>query len=216
MTFALLLLACLLTCAGQIARNTPLKAGAAPSRGSRRKLRSPWLWLALLCLGFGLLVWLLVLQRLEVGVAYPMLSLNFVLITLVARYLFKEHIDRRHWLGVGLVIAGVVLFGAAHMSLRRGFAFASASVLLVSTAQLGMRWSMTRLPEPAQWLSAINQGEVSLPALGVVSAADHGLRPVHAVLAAGSAGLAAGPRLFAVKHQLRIGVPAGREPADIP
>ena len=57
------------------------------------------------------------------------------------------------------------------MSLRRGFAFASASVLLVSTAQLGMRWSMTRLPEPAQWLSAINQGEVSLPALGVVSAA---------------------------------------------
>ena len=57
------------------------------------------------------------------------------------------------------------------MSLRRGFAFASASVLLVSTAQLGMRGSMTRLPEPAQWLSAINQGEVSLPALGVVSAA---------------------------------------------
>lgn len=57
------------------------------------------------------------------------------------------------------------------MSLRRGFVFASASVLLVSTAQLGMRWSMTRLPEPAQWLSAINQGELSLPALGVVSAA---------------------------------------------
>ena len=57
------------------------------------------------------------------------------------------------------------------MSLRRGFAFASASVLLVSTAQLGMRWSMTRLPEPAQWLSAISQGEVSVPALGVVFAA---------------------------------------------
>ena len=57
------------------------------------------------------------------------------------------------------------------MSLYHGFAFASGSVLLVSGAQLGMRWSMTRLPEPAQWLSAINQGEVSLPALGVVSAA---------------------------------------------
>ena len=57
------------------------------------------------------------------------------------------------------------------MSLRRGFVFASASVLLVSTAQLGMRWSMTRLPEPPQWLSAISQGEVSVPALGVVFAA---------------------------------------------
>ena len=54
------------------------------------------------------------------------------------------------------------------MSLRRGFAFASGSVLLVSGAQLGMRWSMMRLPQPSQWLTAISQGDVSLIALGVV------------------------------------------------
>ena len=57
------------------------------------------------------------------------------------------------------------------MSLRRGFTFAIASVLLVSSAQLGMRWSMTRLPEPAQWLSALRHGEVSLAAVAVVSGA---------------------------------------------
>ena len=57
------------------------------------------------------------------------------------------------------------------MSLRRGLTFASASVLLVSGAQLGMRWSMTRLPEPAQWLSAIKQGDVSFSALAVVTGA---------------------------------------------
>jgi undecaprenyl phosphate-alpha-L-ara4N flippase subunit ArnE len=57
------------------------------------------------------LVWLLVLQRLEVGIAYPMLSLNFVLITLIARFVFREPIDRQHWLGVALVIGGVVLLG---------------------------------------------------------------------------------------------------------
>ena len=57
------------------------------------------------------MVWLLVLQRLEVGVAYPMLSLNFVLITLIARFLFHEAIDRRHWMGVALVIGGVILLG---------------------------------------------------------------------------------------------------------
>ena len=57
------------------------------------------------------------------------------------------------------------------MNLRRGFAFASGSVLLVSTAQLGMRWSMTRLPQPSQWLDAISQGDVSLPALAMVVAA---------------------------------------------
>ena len=55
------------------------------------------------------------------------------------------------------------------MSSTRGLAYAAGSVALVSGAQLGMRWSMTRLPEPAQWLAAINQGEVSLSALaGVV------------------------------------------------
>ncbi|MGO2713915.1 4-amino-4-deoxy-L-arabinose-phosphoundecaprenol flippase subunit ArnF [Pseudomonas helleri] len=57
------------------------------------------------------------------------------------------------------------------MSLRRGFTFACSSVLLVSGAQLGMRWSMTRLPEPTQWLVAISQGDVSISALAVVFAA---------------------------------------------
>lgn len=57
------------------------------------------------------------------------------------------------------------------MSSTRGLAYAAGSVALVSGAQLGMRWSMTRLPEPAQWLAAISQGDVSLSALaGVVGA----------------------------------------------
>ncbi len=51
------------------------------------------------------------LQRLEVGIAYPMLSLNFVLITLVARFVFHEPVDRRHWIGVALVMGGVLLLG---------------------------------------------------------------------------------------------------------
>lgn len=57
------------------------------------------------------------------------------------------------------------------MSLSRGFAFAGGSVLLVSAAQLGMRWSMTRLPQPHQWLDALMSGDVSLAALAVVTAA---------------------------------------------
>ncbi|SDT22133.1 undecaprenyl phosphate-alpha-L-ara4N flippase subunit ArnE [Pseudomonas asplenii] len=111
MTLVLLLGACLLTCLGQVAQKFAVEGWREPSLGMFDKLRSPWLWLALASLGLGLLVWLLVLQRLEVGVAYPMLSLNFVLITLVAHYLFKESIDSRHWFGVALIMAGVVLLG---------------------------------------------------------------------------------------------------------
>ena len=110
-TLFLLLAACLLTCMGQVAQKFAVESWRDQPSTLLAKLRSPWLWLALASLGLGLLVWLLVLQRLEVGIAYPMLSLNFVLVTLVARFVFKEHIDTRHWLGVVLVIAGVVLLG---------------------------------------------------------------------------------------------------------
>ncbi|MBT2372816.1 4-amino-4-deoxy-L-arabinose-phosphoundecaprenol flippase subunit ArnF [Pseudomonas fluorescens] len=54
------------------------------------------------------------------------------------------------------------------MSRVRGFALALGSVALVSSAQLGMRWSMTRLPLPAEWLNALNSGAIDLGALGVV------------------------------------------------
>ncbi|AZD92537.1 MULTISPECIES: 4-amino-4-deoxy-L-arabinose-phosphoundecaprenol flippase subunit ArnE [Pseudomonas] len=109
MNLLLLLVACLLTCLGQIAQKFAVESWRGQPSGALDKLRSPWLWLALASLGLGLLVWLLVLQRVEVGIAYPMLSLNFVLITLIARFVFHEAIDRRHWLGVALVLAGVLL-----------------------------------------------------------------------------------------------------------
>lgn len=50
------------------------------------------------------------------------------------------------------------------MSRARGFALSLGSVGLVSVAQLGMRWSMTRLPLPHEWLNA----QIDLAALGVV------------------------------------------------
>ena len=54
------------------------------------------------------------------------------------------------------------------MSRLRGFTFALGSVALVSAAQLGMRWSVTRLPAPAQWLEALSGGSLDLAALGLV------------------------------------------------
>lgn len=57
------------------------------------------------------------------------------------------------------------------MSRLRGFTLALSSVALVSTAQLGMRWSMARLPLPADWLTALASASVDPLALGVVALA---------------------------------------------
>ncbi|TFA86435.1 undecaprenyl phosphate-alpha-L-ara4N flippase subunit ArnF [Pseudomonas sp. LAIL14HWK12:I2] len=48
------------------------------------------------------------------------------------------------------------------MSSRRGIVSALASVLLVSVAQLSMRWSMTRLPRPDQWQALPSVDSVAL------------------------------------------------------
>lgn len=111
MTWLMIAAVCLLTSVGQVAQKLAVSAWLNHSAGFAHRLRSPWLWAALLSMGLGLLLWLLVLQRLEVGVAYAMLSFNFVLLTLVARYAFAESIDHRHWLGVALIVAGIAVMG---------------------------------------------------------------------------------------------------------
>ena len=70
-------------------------------------LSSPYVWLSFLCLGLGLLLWLVVLSELSVSQAYPMLSLSYVVVMLLARWLFKERTPVRHWLGAVLIILGV-------------------------------------------------------------------------------------------------------------
>jgi undecaprenyl phosphate-alpha-L-ara4N flippase subunit ArnF len=56
------------------------------------------------------------------------------------------------------------------MSVRRGVSLALASVALVSAAQLGMRWSMTRLPLPQDWLANLAAARLDLAALAVLAA----------------------------------------------
>jgi len=58
-----------------------------------------------------MLAWLEVLRRLPVSLAYPMLSLNFVLVTLAARFIFGESVSSRHWSGVAAIMAGIFLMG---------------------------------------------------------------------------------------------------------
>nr|WP_122589857.1 MULTISPECIES: 4-amino-4-deoxy-L-arabinose-phosphoundecaprenol flippase subunit ArnE [Pseudomonas] len=103
--------ACLLTCLGQIAQKYAVQDWRGAFPGAFAALCSIWLWLAVACLGSGLLVWLLVLQRLDVGIAYPMLGVNVVLITLAGRYVFNEPVDAQHWLGIALILIGVIQLG---------------------------------------------------------------------------------------------------------
>lgn len=108
MSYLLILLSSLLSCAGQLCQK---QAVCGEPHGSPRRHFLRWLALALLCLGGALLLWLLVLRTLPVSVAYPMLSLNYVLVLLAARFIWHERLTWRHLLGITLIMAGIVLLG---------------------------------------------------------------------------------------------------------
>src|ERR1700740_1612950 len=54
-------------------------------------------------------VWIIGLSRVEVSVAYPMLSLGYVVNAFAAWYLFGEVLSAQRLIGIGVILVGVVL-----------------------------------------------------------------------------------------------------------
>ncbi|MDB5445860.1 MAG: permease of the drug/metabolite transporter [Phenylobacterium sp.] len=61
--------------------------------------------------GVGTLVWLNVLARTPLSLAYPFVGLSFVITGAVGYLLFDEAVSPTRMIGTALVIAGVVLVG---------------------------------------------------------------------------------------------------------
>lgn len=55
----------------------------------------------------SLLVWIIGLSRVPVSIAYPMLSLGYVVNAVAAYYLFGESVTPLRWLGIGFIMLGV-------------------------------------------------------------------------------------------------------------
>ena len=61
------------------------------------------------CYGVSLFVWILGLSRVPVSVAYPLLSVGYVINAIAAHYLFGETVTLQRWLGIGFIAIGVWL-----------------------------------------------------------------------------------------------------------
>ena len=72
-------------------------------------LTSPLIWGGMFCFGASAGLWLLVLGKLEVSMAYPLISLGVVLTTLAGIFILGESVSMYKILGVALVIAGVLV-----------------------------------------------------------------------------------------------------------
>jgi len=63
----------------------------------------------LVCYAVSVVVWILALVRVEVSVAYPMLSIGYVINALGAWWLLGENLSAARLAGIGVTIVGVWL-----------------------------------------------------------------------------------------------------------
>jgi len=61
----------------------------------------------LACYVVSVIVWIMALSRVEVSIAYPMLSVGYVVNAIAAWYLFGEAVSATRLAGIGIIILGV-------------------------------------------------------------------------------------------------------------
>ena len=116
LTFSLLLTGVLLNAAAQLL----LKAGTnrigefAFSMENivpigLRVATSPPILAGLACYGVSVVVWILALSRVPVSVAYPLLSIGYIVNAVAAWYLFGESLGAQKLVGIAFIVAGVWL-----------------------------------------------------------------------------------------------------------
>ena len=99
-----------------------LKAGASSAGPISLAAGSPALWRTaaglaqnpailggLACYAVSVVVWIVALSRVEVSIAYPMLSIGYVVNAWLAWWLFGEDVNAQRWLGIAVIVIGVVL-----------------------------------------------------------------------------------------------------------
>ena len=113
----LIFVAMLLGAAGQLSLKVGMnQVGAVESVSMARPWEAfvpifsqPLVWVGLALYGVSSLIWLIVLSRLDLSYAYPLLASMYIVLPLLSMVFLKESIPPLRWLGMLVVIAGVIL-----------------------------------------------------------------------------------------------------------
>jgi drug/metabolite transporter (DMT)-like permease len=72
-------------------------------------ITQPFIVAGVCCYGISLIVWIMGLSRVPVSIAYPMLSIGYIISAVAAWYLFGESLTAQKMFGIGFIIIGVYL-----------------------------------------------------------------------------------------------------------
>jgi len=68
---------------------------------------------ALFCYALSVIIWILALSRVPVSIAFPMLSMAYVVNAVAAWYLLDEAFNPTKLVGMGVIILGVIIISRA-------------------------------------------------------------------------------------------------------
>lgn len=78
------------------------------------KLATEWhILVALCCYALSVVIWILALSRVPVSIAFPMLSMAYVVNALAAWYLLGEAFNPTKLVGMAVIIFGVIIISRA-------------------------------------------------------------------------------------------------------
>lgn len=69
----------------------------------------PHIVVGILLFVFSMVVWLAVLSKMELSRAYPMVSISYVLVAIMARFILGESLPLTRLLGIVVILVGVTL-----------------------------------------------------------------------------------------------------------
>lgn len=72
-------------------------------------MTNPFIFSGLVCYAVSVVTWMMVLSRVDVSFAYPMLSVGYIMVAVAGYYLFNEHLTWVRVMGIFVIIFGVYL-----------------------------------------------------------------------------------------------------------
>lgn len=69
---------------------------------------NPYIFIGLMCYGISTAFYLFFISRVPLSLAYPTISIGYIIVALISWYFFKEQLSFVNWLGLMMIVSGVI------------------------------------------------------------------------------------------------------------
>lgn len=74
-----------------------------------------WLWGAMACYGISILLWMIVLSKVQVSFAYPFLSIGYIVAAAIGYFWMGESLDLYKVSGILIICLGIIVLSRSSM-----------------------------------------------------------------------------------------------------